>query len=118
MADQRIEASQIDFIDRFEQNGLLSRRTVGTHSTVEYLLDPLAECLAAHVHARACGESRERWDALLRKVAERGEGAQGFLAALRMNHEAYAQELGFPQTVFPALAEQVPPTPMVRETAG
>jgi hypothetical protein len=100
MADERIKASQIDFIDRFEQNGLLSRRTVGAESTVEYLLDPLAECLAAYVHARACGSSQEHWDALLGRVAGLGEGVQGFAAALRMNHEAYAREFGFPNVVF------------------
>lgn len=102
MADERIKASQIDFIDRFDQNGLLSRRTIGAESTVEYLLDPLAECLAAYVHARACGSSQEKWDALLGRVAGLGEGVQGFAAALRMNHEAYAREFGFPSVVFPA----------------
>lgn len=100
MADARIQASHIDFIDRFEQNGLLSRRTVGTESSVEYLLDPLAECLAAYVHARACGAVRERWEALLQQVAAQGEGAQGFIAALRMNHEAYAVAFGFPPVAF------------------
>ncbi len=47
MADPNIQASKVDFIERFVQNGLLSRRIIGFESSVEYLLDPLAECLAA-----------------------------------------------------------------------
>jgi len=101
MADQQIEATGIDFIDRFVQNGLLSRRTIGITSSVEYLLDPLAECLAAYMHACRCGTSHELWDQLIQGVNGMGAGAHGFMAALRMNHEAYAQEFGFPPVVFP-----------------
>lgn len=103
MADQQIQATGIDFIDRFVQNGLLSRRTIGFDTSVEYLLDPLAECLAAYAHARHCGASRERWDMLVQRVVAMGAGAQGFMAALRMNHEAYAKEFGFPTVPFPAV---------------
>lgn len=103
MADQQIQATGIDFIDRFVQNGLLSRRTVGFESSVEYLLDPLAECLAAYAYALQCGGSAERWNALVQHVAGMGTGAQGFMAALRMNHEAYAKDFGFPAVAFPAV---------------
>jgi photosystem II stability/assembly factor-like uncharacterized protein len=102
MADQQIQATGIDFIDRFVQNGLLSRRTIGFESSVEYLLDPLAECLAAYAHALDCGASLERWQVLVQRVAGMGTGAQGFMAALRMNHEAYAKDFGFPAVFFRA----------------
>lgn len=101
MADPQIQATKIDFIERFVQNGLLSRRIIGFESSVEYLLDPLAECLAAYAHALRCGGSLERWNALIQHVAGLGTGAQGFMAALRMNHEAYARDFGFPALAFP-----------------
>jgi hypothetical protein len=103
MADPQIQATKVDFIDRFVQNGLLSRRTIGFESSVEYLLDPLAECLAAYARALQCGGSLERWNALVQHVADLGTGAQGFMAALRMNHEAYAKDFGFPAVAFPAV---------------
>jgi photosystem II stability/assembly factor-like uncharacterized protein len=103
MADPQIQASKVDFIDRFVQNGLLSRRIIGFESSVEYLLDPLAECLAAYALALQCGASLERWHALVQRIAGMGTGAQGFMAALRMNHEAYAKDFGFPSLAFPAV---------------
>jgi hypothetical protein len=41
------------------------------------------------------------WCALILRVVGMGESAKGFLLALRMNHSAYKEALGFPQVQFP-----------------
>lgn len=100
-ADTRTSSSKVDFLRRMEANGLLVRRPAGTEEAIEYILDPLAECLAAFEHARLCGSDAQRWLSLLAQVADRGEDAKGFMLALQMNYAAYAQPLGFPPVSFP-----------------
>ena len=99
-ADSRLVSTKADYVRRLEGNGLLVRRQSGTEETIEYILDPLAECLAAFEHARQCGSDTQRWSALISEVAQRGENARGFMLALRMNHAAYARALGFPPVEF------------------
>jgi hypothetical protein len=82
-------------------SGLLVQRILGAEAVCQFVLDPIAECLAAYEHAISCGERADRWRRLIADVLERGESADGFLMALRMNHAAYRQELGFPDIEFP-----------------
>lgn len=103
-ADVKLASTKIDFLQRFQENGLLNRTTVGDESFVEFILDPLAECLAAFSHARRCGSDPAQWGMLVRQVAARGDLAQGFMLALRMNHNAYATQFQFPPVAFPPLA--------------
>lgn len=104
-ADAKLASTQIDFLQRFQENGLLNRTTVGDQSFVEFVLDPLAECLAAFSHARRCGADSAQWDLLVGQVAARGDLAQGFMLALRMNHNAYATQFQFPPVAFPPRPE-------------
>ena len=66
-----------------------------------FVLDPLAECLAAYEHATRCGTDAKKWAELLTRVAERAGPSSGFLLALRMNHAAYGPAKGFPEVTFP-----------------
>ena len=95
------ETTSVGFLQRLQDNGLIVRRIVGTVSSVEYILDPLAECLAAFEHARRCGSDQTQWSDLIHRVSARGEPAKGFMLALRMNHAAYADVLDFPHVTFP-----------------
>jgi len=99
-ADSRLASSNIDYVSRLEANGLLTLKLVGTEQMLEYVLDPLAECLAAFEHARLCGNDRQRWSSLMARLAEYGESAKGFMLALRMSHAAYAPAFGFPAVEF------------------
>ena len=102
MAEPMLPETESGFLQRLEENGLIVRRIVGTVSSVEFILDPLAECLAAFEHARRCGSDQAQWSDLIHRVSARGEPAQGFMLALRMNHAAYADVLDFPHVNFPA----------------
>jgi photosystem II stability/assembly factor-like uncharacterized protein len=100
-AEPRLAGAGIEYVRRLEENGLLVRRVHGTEPTVEYLLDPLAECLAAFEYARLCGGSAERWAALVEQVAAKGTACNGFMLALRINQAAYRTAFRFPPVAFP-----------------
>lgn len=92
---------EIDFLERMIGSGLLVERKYGADAVVEFLLDPLAECLAAHEHAARCGTDPSKWKELIAQVQNRAESASGFLLALHMNHAAYRHVKGFPEVEFP-----------------
>lgn len=100
-ADARLASSTFNFVRRMEGNGLLVRRQAGAEESIEYILDPLAECLAAFEHAKRCGSDTQLWLSLITRITARGRESRGFMLALRMNHAAYAQMLGFPPVCFP-----------------
>ena len=95
-----IAKSGVDYLERMELAGLLVTRKYGGEVLVEFVLDPLAECFAAFEHARRCGSNPQCWADLVSKVSELGDGASGFMQALRMNHAAYGRALGFPVVEF------------------
>ena len=99
-ADRRFAATKISFVRRLLDDGLLVSRHVGAVEMIEYVLDPVAECLAAFEHVRRCGADCERWAQLLKEVAAHGESAWGFELALRMNYAAYAEPLQLPLVRF------------------
>jgi hypothetical protein len=101
-ADPIVSAQKHDYLKRLEDNGLVVRYLIGAEARVEFVLDPLAECFAAFEHARRCGSDASKWTELLQRVEALGENASGFLLALRMNHAAYAEALGFPNVDFRA----------------
>lgn len=100
-SDPRLAGSAIDHVGRLEDNGLLVRHISGAEATVEFILDPLAECLAAFEHARLAGPDPGRWQSLIDKISARGQDARGLMLALRMTHSAYGAALGFPAVTFP-----------------
>ncbi len=63
---------------------------------VAFALDPIAEYVAAFAHAEDCGRDERRWSDLRAKVAEQGDDAAGFGEALRVTHEVYSRDLGWP----------------------
>ena len=91
----------IDFVERMTGSGLLVERRHGTDALVEFVLDPLAECLAAYEHAARCGTDPAKWALLLARVVDRAKSGSGFLLALHMNHAAYRQVKKFPEVKFP-----------------
>ncbi|HMG53440.1 MAG TPA: hypothetical protein VK601_08155, partial [Kofleriaceae bacterium] len=107
---RELEASlgnKLDYVARMEACGLIVRRVRGTDAFIEYMLDPVAECLGAHEHARRCGTDPGKWQDLIAKVAARGDASRGFLTALRMNHAAYGDAMQFPPVAFPGDGDPV-----------
>jgi photosystem II stability/assembly factor-like uncharacterized protein len=76
------------------QNGIITEQRTGDTTTIKFILDPLAECLAAHGHAKAAGADAAAWERLVDRA--RGLGAEGFLQALHMNYAAYRGKPGYP----------------------
>lgn len=100
-SDARLAGSSINFPGRLEDNGLLVRHISGAEATVEFILDPLAECMAAFEHARLAGPAPGHWQLLIDKISARGQDAKGLMLALQMIHSAYGTALGFPVVTFP-----------------
>jgi hypothetical protein len=64
---------------------------------LRFPLDPVAEYLAATAWAKECGNDEARWGELIAKVRQRGEGAVGFLTALRLVWQAYGTDFDWPK---------------------
>lgn len=77
-------------------NQVLEQRDIGGTTLVAFALDPIAEYVAAFAHAEGCGADPMCWQALRTRVTTRGEDAAGFNEALRVTHEVYSAELGWP----------------------
>jgi hypothetical protein len=88
-------AGKPDALQRLVSNGVLVERKRGTDDFLRFLLDPVAEFLAAMSWARRCAGSSEEWDALRDQVAQRGAQASGFATALALVCEAYAGLYGW-----------------------
>ncbi len=88
---------------RFVENGVLIRRLSGTDEIFRFVLDPLAEMLAAVRWARDCGSDVERWRELVGRVTRLGGVAAGFGSALRVVHATYwrEQDWASPDDVWP-----------------
>ncbi|HZX33525.1 MAG TPA: hypothetical protein VFF03_19395, partial [Rhodocyclaceae bacterium] len=95
-----------------EKAGLLqSPVQVGNDAMYRFLLDPVAEYLAAFGYADECGGDRQRWRDLLAKVGEREE-SKGFRLALENIYRAYRDLKGYPDGVYPdGLESRQPPNP-------
>jgi hypothetical protein len=96
----RWDKASVDPLTRMVSSGLLVTRQVGAEVLIKFALDPLAECLAAHEHARHCGPDLARWLELLARVKQQGEHGQAFLFALHLNHAAYGAAQGYPPLSF------------------
>jgi hypothetical protein len=87
-----------DPIERLVENGVLVEYQVGSSSVLSFLLDPIAEYLAAMAWARECGRVEERWRGLCQSLIDLGRQADGFEVALHSVVQAYGQRLGWFKT--------------------
>ena len=87
---------QPDSVQRLLDNQVLESKVVGASTLVAFALDPIAEYLAAFAHAEDCGADETSWRTLWDAVAEHGDNAAGFNEALRITHEVFAHEMGWP----------------------
>ena len=62
-----------------------------------FVLDPIAEMLAAVSWARECGTDVERWRELFDSSRDSEDPSAGFVSALRLVHETYWQEQRWPR---------------------
>jgi hypothetical protein len=83
-------------LQRLLDNQVLEKKNIGASTLVAFALDPIAEYVAAFAHAQDCGRDQKRWSDLRAKVAERGDDAAGFSEALRVTHEVFSQDFGWP----------------------
>lgn len=90
-------------LKRLIDNQVLEQRREGGDYLVMFTLDPVAEYVAAFAHAKRCGKNSDAWQNLIDDVAAQGKQAGGFLAALRITRQIYADTLGWPASQFPDL---------------
>lgn len=100
--DQDTLATQIALL---VSDGLLIEGGTRSEPTLKFILDPLAECLAAYSHVRECGSDAVLWDALVRRLV--ALGPSGFLAAIQMNYLAYREAFEFPLGI--SFGDDLPP---------
>jgi hypothetical protein len=67
---------------------------------LRFVLDPIAEYLAASSYAQEFGNDETKWKEFINKVREKGATATGFLSALELVWRADRQSLGWPENLF------------------
>jgi len=82
----------IDPIERLKSNGVLFHREIGPYTRLRFALDPIAEFLGAFAYAEECGANQDSWN----RILESSEAAPGFQIALKLIHQAYGSDLGWP----------------------
>ena len=83
------DAQKLTPIQRLLDNGVIIEKTVLALRRLRFVLDPIAESLAAAAWTEECGNNPTRWDDLERK----SETASGFQVALRLVKQKYASRL-------------------------
>lgn len=77
--------------------GLLQKvENVGDDVLLRFVLDPVAEHLAALRHADMCNDDVSKWEALIQSVKE-STGSEGFLTALKNIYRAYCDTKHWPK---------------------
>jgi hypothetical protein len=74
------EPQKLDPVQRLIDNGILMEKTVGGFSRLRFVLDPIAENLAAAYYVRMCRQDPE----CLKKLKNDAAKAPGFLAAVEL----------------------------------
>jgi hypothetical protein len=82
---------RLDPIQRPLDNGLIIEKTVVAVRVLRFVLDPIAEFLAAASWSEECGNDPTRWDDLESKC----QAASGFQLALRLVKQEYSSQLGW-----------------------
>jgi hypothetical protein len=95
-------------LDRLLENGVLSRRDSGAETILRFVLDPVAEYLAAFAYAQRAGSHGTAWADLINN-AEAAEHADGFALALKLTWERYHRELGWAPAFGAINLETMPP---------
>jgi hypothetical protein len=68
---------------------------VAVTTFLRFVVDPIAESMAAIAWAKDCGSDAGRWNDLINEVRSKGEGASGFLIALRLTWEVYRKQFNW-----------------------
>ena len=82
----------VDPIERLKANGVIVQKQIGAYSRLRFVLDPIAEFLAAFAYAEECGANEEAWK---QKFDETSVAALGFHIALQLIRQAYGSRLGW-----------------------
>jgi photosystem II stability/assembly factor-like uncharacterized protein len=98
-----------DAISTLMTNGVLREESHLGITRIRYVLDPLAEYVAAASMAETCGSSLEAWKELFAKInAVDGDDPTGFRAALQITHQTYWTIYGWPEF---SESDFLPPSP-------
>ena len=84
-----------DPVRRLTDNGVLQTREAGADHLLRFVLDPVAEFLAAMSWAEECGTSAAAWENLFRRVDAQSSYHGGFETALMMICRAYGAYYGW-----------------------
>jgi len=101
---RRLRGDGLDPLARLIENGLLERRERAGTRSVRFVLDPVAEYLAAIDHCRELRADGDAWRELLRKLkATSGypESIRGFLSAIEDCMTTYREDFRIPELELP-----------------
>jgi hypothetical protein len=91
---QTFDTKGTDCIHRLTVNGVIRETTVGLDSSLRFVLDPMAEFLAAWAFAEECGDNEYLWSILWNKVMS--SKAPGFKMALFLVHKTFGRSCNWP----------------------
>jgi hypothetical protein len=94
------ESEKLDPIRRLIDNQVLMAKQAATGELLRFVLDPIAEYVAASSYAQEFGNDPAKWKELINKVREKGTTAAGFLTALELVWRADRQSFGWPEDLF------------------
>jgi hypothetical protein len=95
LAKESLLGNDLNPLQRLIDNQVLEQRQEGGGFLIAFSLDRVAENLAAFAHVNRCKSNTEAWKELIEKVMTQREQARGFLAALKITHQFYADKYGW-----------------------
>lgn len=99
LAKENLLVNDVNPLQRLIDNHVLEEYQEGGDFKVSFVLDPVAEYLAAFAHAKRCEKNAKAWKKLIEDIAKQGEEAKGFMTALRITYQVYAESNGWARSV-------------------
>jgi len=89
------EPEKLDPLQRLLDNGILLQREAGIEELLRFVLDPIAEMLAAMAWARELAKSPDNCQKLFEALGTREESGAGFRAAFHLVYHTYGKLYGW-----------------------
>jgi len=89
------EPEKLDPLQRLLDNGVLLQREAGIEGLLRFVLDPIAEMLAAIAWARELAKSPANCEKLIEALGSRKETGAGFRVAFHLVYHTYGKLYGW-----------------------
>jgi hypothetical protein len=96
LKSQAASFGQNDPIKRLTDNNVLREAQAGSDMLLRFVLDPIAEFLAAMAWAKECGTDESQWTELCHRVNGQSQPAPEFRQVLRIVWRTYGDRFGWP----------------------